>query len=188
MKRVIIVHGWEGYPEYCWYPAVKKELEDKGFQVEIPLMPETKLPKMNKWVAKLAEVVSRSNQDTYLIGHSLGTVTILRYLEELKENQSVGGVILVAGFTDSLGYEELANFFTTPLNLEKIKTKASHFVAIHSDNDPFVDLKYGEEFKSKLGTKLIIKHQMGHFSGEVDDETSCTDLPDVTQEILEISK
>ena len=29
MKRVIIIHCWEGYPKYCWYPYVKKELEEK---------------------------------------------------------------------------------------------------------------------------------------------------------------
>jgi len=45
MKRVIIIHCWEGYPEYCWYQSVKKELENKGFQVEVPKMPETELPK-----------------------------------------------------------------------------------------------------------------------------------------------
>ena len=30
MKRAIIVHCWDGYPEYCWYPYVKKELESKA--------------------------------------------------------------------------------------------------------------------------------------------------------------
>lgn len=31
MKRVILVHCWEGYPDYCWYPQTEKELEEKGF-------------------------------------------------------------------------------------------------------------------------------------------------------------
>lgn len=30
MKRVIIVHGWDGYPEEGWFPWFKKELEEKG--------------------------------------------------------------------------------------------------------------------------------------------------------------
>ena len=52
MKRAIIVHCGEGVPEYCWYPATKKELEALGFEVEVPAMPETELPKQEKWVAK----------------------------------------------------------------------------------------------------------------------------------------
>ena len=31
MKRVYIIHGWEGYPEEGWFPWLKKELEDRGF-------------------------------------------------------------------------------------------------------------------------------------------------------------
>lgn len=100
----------------------------------------------------------------------------------------IGGVVMVAGYTDDLGFKELENFFETPIDFEKIKTKTSHFVAIHSDNDPYVDLKYGDILKEKLGAKLIVKHNMGHFSGPADDSQSVTSLPDVIEAILEMSK
>lgn len=45
MKRAIIIHCWEGYPEYCWYPYAKNKLEEKGFQVEVPAFPDTENPK-----------------------------------------------------------------------------------------------------------------------------------------------
>lgn len=61
-------------------------------------------------------------------------------------------------------------------------------MAIHSDNDPHVPLKDGDIFKEKLGAKLIIKQKMSHFSGEVDKKDSCTQLPDVVENLLEISK
>lgn len=101
--------------------------------------------------------------------------------------QRVGGCVFVAGFTDDLGFDELKNFFTTPINWEEIKKHCDKFVVIHSDNDPFVDLKYADEFKEILNAKLIIKHQMGHFSGPVDDEESCTSLPEVAESVLELS-
>ena len=97
------------------------------------------------------------------------------------------GALLVAGFTDDLGYKELSNFFEKPLNFEKIKSGAKHFVAIHSDNDPFVSLKYGDIFREKLGAEVIIKHNMKHFSGTVDDEESCTSLPEVAKAIIKLS-
>lgn len=188
MKKVVIVHCWDGYPEYCWYPQIKKELEAKGFEIIVPAMPETNLPKLSLWLPKLKEVADDPNEDLYLVGHSVGVITILRYLEQLAEGKKVGGVVMVAGFTDNLIYEELKNFFETPINFEKIKTKTDHFVAIHSANDPYVPLKHGDILKGKLEAKLIFKHDMGHFSGAVDDTKSITSLPEVTEAILEMEK
>jgi esterase/lipase len=37
MKKVFIIHGWDGYPEEGWFPWLKKELEKKGFSVFVPL-------------------------------------------------------------------------------------------------------------------------------------------------------
>jgi uncharacterized protein len=188
MKRVIIVHCWEGTPQYCWYPKVKKDLEEKGFEVEVPEMPETATPKLIGWLPTLQSVAQSPNEDLFLIGHSLGCITIMRYLAGLEDDQKVGGVVFVAGFTDDLGFGELKNFFQTPIEFEKVKAKTENFVAIASDNDPFVDLKYADELEQKFGAKKIIKHSMGHFSGAVDNETSCTDLPEVVDAILSMDQ
>ena len=115
MQRAIIVHCWEGYPDYCWYPSVKKELEAKGFIVSVPAMPETDLPEMSKWIPKLQEIIGVPDGELYLIGHSIGCAAILRYLEILGEKQKVGGVVLVAGFTENVGYEEIQSFLVDGL-------------------------------------------------------------------------
>ena len=151
-------------------------------------MPETNAPKLSLWLPKLQEVVGTPDEELYLVGHSAGCITILRYLEQLPENKKIGGVVLVAGFTDDLGYEELKNFFETPIDFEKIKTKANHFVAIHSDNDPYVPLKFGDILQEKLGAELIVKHDMGHFSGPVDRTDSITSLPEVTDAVLKMAE
>lgn len=189
MKRAIIVHCWEGYPEYCWYPYVKKELEARGFQVEVPAFPDTENPKLDKWLPMLKEIAGKPDGDLYLIGHSIGCATILHYLESLAENQKVGGAVLVAGYIDAIGFNELKNFFETPINLEKIKGKSKNgFIAIHSDDDPYVDLKYAEIFKEKLGAEIIIKHGAKHFSGAIEGEEACLELPEVAQSIDKLIK
>lgn len=189
MKRAIIVHCWEGYPEYCWYPYVKKELEARGFQVEVPAFPDTENPKLKKWLPKLQLAAAEPNEDLYLIGHSLGCATTMRYLEGLADNEKVGGVILVAGYINDIGFDELKNFFETPFVFEKIKSKSKNgFIAIHSDDDPYVDLKYADIFKKKLGAEIIIKHNMKHFSGATEGEEACLELPDVVQSIEKLSK
>lgn len=189
-NRVIIVHCWSGYPEYCWYPYAKKELEKLGFRVLVPAMPDTDNPNLKKWLLKLKEVVSTPDENTYLIGHSIGCATIMRYLESLSENEKIDGVVFVAGFTDGLDagkYPEIQNFFTAPIQYEKIKSHCSKFVAIASDDDPYVPLKYADILKDKFGAEIIIKHNMKHFSGAADGEESCIELPDVVSAIKKMA-
>lgn len=189
MKRAIIIHCWEGYPEYCWYPWVKKELEAKGFQVEVPSFPETDLPKLEKWLPYLQEAAGQPDEQLYLIGHSIGCAAIMRYLETLKEGQKIGGVVFVAGFTENVGYEEIQSFFRTPMDFEKIKGRSKNgFAAIQSDDDPYVDLKYADILKEKLGAEIIIKNKAKHFSGAIENEEACLELPDVVRSMEKLSK
>ncbi|MBI4127752.1 MAG: alpha/beta hydrolase [Parcubacteria group bacterium] len=184
MKRAIIVHCWGGYPEYCWYPHTKKELEAQGFDVTVPTMPDTENPKLSLWLPILQQVVGAPSENLYLIGHSIGTVTIMRYLETLLAGQTIAGAVFVAGFSDDLGFKELSNFFERPLDFEAIRTKAYAFTLIHSDDDPYVPLRYGDILKAKLHAKLIVKHGMKHFSGAFDTQKSCLSLPAVAETIL----
>jgi predicted alpha/beta hydrolase family esterase len=188
MKRAIIVHCWDGYPGYCWYQDTATTLEQAGFVVDVPSMPETHAPHIDNWVPKLKEVVADPDQDLYLIGHSAGVITILRYLEQLPEKVQIGGVVMVAGFTDDLDFKELTNFFEKTIDFEKIKRHARHFMALNSDDDPYVPPHYGEILQAKLSAELVIKHKMGHFSGHMDEEGSCTKLPDVAAAVLSMAK
>lgn len=184
MKRIFLIHGWEGYPEEGWRPWLRDELEKRGFEVYVPAMPNTKYPKMNAWVKHLSKIVRVPDKDCYFVGHSLGCIAILRYLETLKKEQEVGGAVLVAGFTSNLGYTEFESFFTKPINWKKIKLHCKKFVAIHSDNDPYVSLHYGNFFKEKLKATLIVEHGMKHFSGD----DGITKLPAVLNLLLNMSK
>jgi predicted alpha/beta hydrolase family esterase len=184
MKRAVIVHCWGGSSHYAWYPWLKSELEKLDYEVAVPDMPDTDEPKLSKWLPCLKEVVGIPDGELVLIGHSLGNATIMRYLEALDDSQQVGKVIMVAGFTDQLGFEELENFFETRLNFGKIKSKSKDgFVVIQSDDDPFVSDQYGERLKQELGAKLIIKHGAKHMSGAVDGEDACIELPEVMENL-----
>ena len=186
MMRAIIVHCWSGHPNYCWYQSAKQDLEKLGIKTEVLEMPGTDTPKISLWLPKLREAAGKPDEDLYLIGHSIGTVTIMRYLESLPVGTRIGGAVLVAGFTDDLGDEELKNFFPKPLDFSQIKPKAKKFILINSDNDPFVPLKYADILKKELGATLILKPGFGHFSGDKDVEINCDRLPDVAQAIKNI--
>lgn len=188
MKRAVIVHCWGGTPDYCWYPWLKGQLEARGFRVVVPAMPKTEAPELQLWLPKLVETVGVPDEETYLIGHSIGCATIMRYLEQLPEGQKVGGVVLVAGFTNNLGMDQLTNFYPTPLDLAHIRSKAAKgFANIHSDNDQYVPVIESKKLHDGLGGEAIVLHERGHFSGPVDDEASCTELPEIIEAIKKLA-
>lgn len=167
----------------------KKQLEAEGFSVQIPAFPDTDAPQQATWVPHLAKAVGKPDDQLFLIGHSVGCITILRYLETLKAGEQVGGVVLVAGFTDNLGFEELKNYFEMPINFALLRSKSKNgFIAIHSNNDPYVPLKFSEVFNQELGAEIVIKNAMGHFSGSIEKEDSCTELPVVVEAVNELSQ
>ena len=181
-KRAFIIHGWQGSPDKSWRPWLKEELMKRGFKVFVPAMPNADNPKMDEWVNHLAKLVGKPDEDCYFVGHSLGCITILRYLEILKTDEKVGGAILVAGFSDDLGIKELHDFYTKQIEWKKIKSHCKKFVAIHSDNDTYVSLKYAEVFNEKLDSDVIVKPGMGHFSEKM------IEFPDLLEFLLKMSK
>lgn len=190
-KRVFIVHGWEGYPEEGWFPYLKREFEARDFKVYIPQLPDAETPRIYNWVPALAAAVGAADEHTYFVGHSLGCQTIARYLEGLADEVRVGGAVFVGGFfkrLTGLGDDPAVqatdkHWLTTPISLEKVKSHLPKSVAIFSDDDPWVPLDNQEDFRDKLGSKIIILSNKKHFSGS----EGIMELPEALDAILSIS-
>jgi hypothetical protein len=183
-NRVILIHGWEGSPERNWFPWLKAELEKSGYDVLSPLMPNADHPKLTEWLEFLKQAIGEADECVYFVGHSLGVMTILRYLEDLVEGKKAGGAVLVAGFSETVGYEELESFFERPLNYEKVRRSAVRFAAVNSDNDPYVPQKFGEILRDKLGADLTIIENGGHLN----TDAKCFKLPVVLEKINNFAK
>jgi len=191
-RRVFIIHGWGGYPEEGCFPWLKQKLEAAGFEVFNPAMPEPLAPKIETWVPFLSQQIGQINEKTFLVGHSVGAQTVLRYIQTLPPNEKLGGVALLAPWTHLTdeAFEDdedpiLAKpWLETPIDWIKIKAHTDNFVAIFSDNDPLVPLSDSEIFEANLGAKIIIEHDQGHFSGS----DGITELPSLLNSVLEMSK
>ncbi len=192
MKRVFVVHGWDGYPEEGWFPWLKKELEKRNFKVKVLKMPKSESPEIRSWVTFLTKAVKAVDKDTYFVGHSIGCQTILRYLESLPKGVKVGGALFVAGWfnlkkeaTEEGGAYEIAEpWLKTKIDFNKVLSHTNKFTAIFSSNDPFVSNTEHEIFKNKLNSKIILEKDKGHFSGS----DKVTKLESVLRELLIISK
>ena len=187
MKRAIIVHGWSDTPEGSWFPWLKRKLEEKGFRVDVPEMPDTNIPKIDAWVKKLEETIGKPDKDTFLVGHSIGCQAIMRYLE--KANAKVGGILFVAGwFTlKGLGKEEqivVKPWLETQINTDQVRNSAGKTIAIFCDNDPYVPITNAETFKKRLGCETITVTGKGHFTAE----DGVTELPEALEAVLKLSR
>lgn len=130
-------------------------------------MPTPAHPQKNEWVRTIAETVGEPRPTDVFVGHSLGTIAILRYLETLKPDQKVGKVVLVAGFYEDLGDEEMHEIMTfveTVPDWGTIRAACPSFSVIHSDNDDVIPLPFAQRLANNLRVPLEVFEGYGHFS------------------------
>jgi predicted alpha/beta hydrolase family esterase len=164
VKNVIVIHGYGETPESYWYPYLKKELEQKGYKVSIPLLPNTNQPTLKEQ----ADFVLNNfefDKDTILIGHSSGCPVILAVLE--KNPVVINKAILVSGYITKLTtLSEGTKNLKDSWDFETIKKHSGEFIFISSDNDPWgCDESQGELMHKELGGSLIINHE-GHMGSD----------------------
>ncbi|PCI21280.1 hypothetical protein COB64_00150 [Candidatus Wolfebacteria bacterium] len=188
-KRVILVHGWEGDPQSHWFPWLTNELNNRDFDVISPVMPNSEVSNFDEWISALMEVTPVLNEETYFVGHSIGCLAIIHFLQ--KNNKKIGGAVFVAGYFDLtdvvIGREREVTepWLQLPINFEMVRATSNKFITILSDNDEDVPLDITKEkFEKKLHAKVIVEHNKGHFT----EGDGVTELPSVLESILEISQ
>lgn len=165
MPNALILHGTGGYPTENWFDWLRQELEKLNFSVAVPQLPNCDRPNIkiyNKFL--LEEKDYQFDETSILIGHSSGAVAILGLLQALPESVVVDTCYLVGAFKDNLGWDSLNALFEEPFDFAKIKTKAKHFVLIHSDNDPYCPLEHAKFLAKELDGELIVKDGQKYFS------------------------
>ena len=190
MKKIYLVHCWDGTSSDGWYPWLEEKINDQNIKLFKFDMPNTANPKIEEWVDYLNSKVDLLNEETYFIGHSIGCQTILRYLET-KEITKIGGILFVAPWLDLLteaiededSYNTAQPWINTPIDFEKIKRFTNNISCIFSDNDYFVSLEQEKEFRNKLNAKTIIVNNKGHISQD-DDVYELQEILDLTQKML----
>lgn len=188
-RRVFIIHGWDGYPEEGWFPWLKRELEKRGFDASVPAMPNPGEPRIEEWIPFLADIVGKPDQNTYFVGHSIGCQAIIRYLQTLPDGTKIGGAVFVAGWYNLRNLETdeekrtAGPWVNEPRDDKKIREVVNRAVAIFSDNDPFVIPENQDSWRERVGAKIIIEHNRGHFSGS----DGITELSSALNSILELA-
>jgi len=185
-QNIIIIHGSYGRPDENWFPWLKAELEKLNCNVLVPKFPTPEGQSLDAWMKILNEYNYYFDSNMIMIGHSLGVALILRKLELL--NKPIKASFLVAGATGKIGNETFdkinASFFEGGFNWSIVRKNSKHFFVYHSDNDPYLPLKLGEELAKNLNVKLILVKGAGHFN----EKAGYTKFPLIFDDIKKLIK
>ncbi len=166
MKKVFIIHGFDGSPNGGWRPWLMSELDKKDVYCCALSMPAPKKPICSEWVDEISRHVNKNQKDEIcLVGHSLGVPAILRFLEIYKGTKKISRVVLVSGPIKKTDNKFVNKFLNKPFDFKKIKSKAKSFFIIHGDNDPLVPLSEAIELSKLLSAELTIVKKGGHLNG-----------------------
>ncbi len=178
-NNYLFLHGWEGTSQSSFFPWLKSELESRGAKVTSLDLPNTNNPKEFEQV----DFVSANyvfDENTVVIGHSLGTIIGLKLIQKLKGQ--IKEFISIAGFADVEWKVELP--FTQDFNFNfdftSINKNCTKFTVINTLDDRFVNTKQAEYLANKLNTKVTtLESTQNHFGGEVEQNLLDTLFPKI---------
>ncbi len=164
MKNAVLLHGMFGNPDNFWFAWLRGQLEEHGYKVTAPQLPDPDHPNLDVWTPFALENL-KFNIETIIIGHSAGCPLALSILNKI--DHLVRRVILVAGFIRLNEMEDDNVMLLKAPDWQKIKRNGHDFFFFNSDNDPWgCDHLQGEHLRQKLGGTLIVRSGQGHFGSK----------------------
>ena len=160
MKRAVILHGKDSNPSANWFPWLKAKLEERGYEVWVPQLPDCNAPNRDTY----AEFLFGSGWDftnNIVVGHSAGAVEVLNLLMDDRMPPIYLGVMVSAwmggvpkGFDN---IEEFAHLFPRHgFKWRHIRGKANHLAFLHGSNDPYCSVDQPVTMAAKLNAPIML--------------------------------
>ncbi|MEU4115466.1 alpha/beta hydrolase [Kitasatospora sp. NPDC028055] len=192
MSEIVVSHGLGASDDSVWFPYLAERLEAAGHRVTVPRLPEAAAPQREAWRAVYGEAVRAAGPagSTVLVGHSIGAVNVLRFLEghDPEADGVYAGVVLVAASAHEVGYELLAGFFEGGFDWERIRRTARGFRVLQAMDDPVNQPDPAEHvglFVRGLGATAVVTATGGHFGAAPDDHVEVPEAVRLVTELLD---
>lgn len=164
--KIVLIHGYKSSSQGNFFPWLRDSLHAKGHEVICPDLPSADEPNPEEWTKTLIEEVGVIDDETIIVGHSIGAVTALRFLEAAEARSTPKGVVLVSP-PWMIKSETFQGFFLSELDFDVLMWKASRFVVIHSHDDKKIPFDHAKKYADVLHARLIERNEgEGHFLGE----------------------
>lgn len=163
MKTAYLLHGTGGSNnDYFWFGSIKKVLENQGYQVWWPLLPNTESPDLISSRDYLEDNAPAFDEESIFIAHSSSCPLLISFMQFMKV--PIKQVLLVAGFYSNLDDDgQSERMLEKSYDWDAIKKSANEIVLINSDNDPWGcnDIR-ARDVAIELGATLIVPTGQGH--------------------------
>ena len=165
LMKVFIIHGYQSSPEQHWFPWLATKIEQMGSQCEIVHLQGSDQPDFATWRQNLEAQVHPLNEQTIIVAHSLGCISVLDYLSEALNGRLIKAIFMIAGFNEKLtALPELNQFVQqAKLNDALLRFRIQQRYSLFSCNDPFVPAPLSIRFGQLLNAQMIEVKKAGHF-------------------------
>ena len=165
MNKAFIIHGAYGNPDENWFPWLKEELKKLGFEVISPTFPTPEDQSLENWNKVFEEYIDQLDENTIMIGHSLGCPFILNVLQNAYTK--IEAVYLVSGFHTLLDHpidKINKTFVENDFDWEKIRSNCEKIIMFNGDNDKYIRREISDELAKKLDAKYEVVKDGGHLN------------------------
>jgi predicted alpha/beta hydrolase family esterase len=166
MYDVLVVHGSFGDPFGNWAPYLFRESERAAKRCLVPHFPGPEEQSLERWASVLDGYGSAIGESTSVAAHSIGCAFIASWC--VTKKRRLHHLHLVAPFYALLGSPDFDNinrtFFGAESMLADLSKYATSITCYVSTNDPYVPQQLGTSFCEKVGGRLQIIENAGHFN------------------------
>lgn len=175
MKKIILIHSYNGDTEKSFAPYIEKISKENNLLYIFPHFPIRKKAKYKSWEKIMDQLPI--DKETVIIAHSLGTLFVPKYLAE--KNKSIDTFISVAGYVHFQGREDLEiinqDFEPTEDEFKRCHSLICQRYSIYSDNDRMNPVERLEKYAELLKAEKILIQGAGHF----DPDSGITEIPEI---------
>lgn len=165
--RIVLVHGYKASPRHNFWPWLYDELKNRGHDVTAVDLPNPEEPQCAEWTGAIADTIHRPGGDTIFIGHSLGCVALLHYLENAEMSGTPKSVILVSP-PYHIGSEKFETFFSPKVDFDTVMWKGQEFVVVAAKDDDVIPNDHAEKYAGELNGELHMLDEGKHFVDSID--------------------
>ena len=168
--KYVILHGYKSNSKRVFIPWLKRELEAQGHEVIALDLPSPFIPDVVEQADYVLSKV-KFDENTIIVGHSLGSVVSYRILEKLKT--PIKKLVLVGGLIEPKFRDKprlIAKYLMSwQFDTEKIKKNAGEIIILEDENDMLIAKGESTIIKEAIGgVTHVVKANKAHFCGSVE--------------------
>ena len=187
MKKVLLLHGYNGIPKVFLY--IKEELEKLEYSIIMPSLPPQQGLRYDIWKKELESIKKDLKDELIVITHSGGNAFIIKYAKE--KNLNIKLYIGLAGFSDRFlteGRKDLdeavESIVPSEEEINDFKNNVKIRYSIYSIDDHIIPFEILKKHADNVNAKHLMIPKIGHMGRKSD----LRELPQVIEIIKKEEK